>query len=476
MDQDQTRPATVPAQPPAGAVASAEPAKSADQAPLRGRRRIALCGLPFSPNVGDGVISDCLAHVIAKVAPEAEVVRIDLAGRQDFVAGQPGRMLFMKVAKRLPGFARQRLVQAILGYKMRTQLAPRWRAQLQGVDGVIIGGGQLLDDVDLNFPIKISGFVACLNQLNLPFTIACVGVSRNWSAAGRALFERVLCSPLLRLILVRDAASMSALISQVPPQKMPPRAIVPDPGVVSDEVYGSVAEPGTSRSIGINIADPINLGYSGSVSDGLTAEAWLAVYAQLVAVVEAAGFTPVFFTNGAFEDDVYCQTVVQHLASHGKTIRAQPRPGTPQALADAIREHRLIVSPRLHACIVAEALGIASIAMGPVRKLEAFYHTLQMPLRLLTSAALKRDGEAAIRTVIDQALGADNRAAIAVGRARVEAGVRDLLLAMTPAEVSAHHMTPAEVSVGPMTPAEPAAGQALPTAPVADRAAISVTH
>lgn len=389
-------------------------------------KRIALCGLPYSPNLGDGVISDCLAHLVPKLEPGAEIVRIDLAGREDFVAGQPGRMLFMQVAKRLPAAARQQLVRGLLGYKVGRKLRARWLEQLRGVDAAIIGGGQLLDDVDLNFPIKLATMASCLQELRIPYAIACVGVSRNWSRTGLGMFERTLTGPEAKLIAVRDAASMDSLLAQIPAARLPRHEIIPDPGILANEVYLQRSEGGTSPTVGINVADPVNLGYSGSVSEGLTAEAWLRVYEDLVTASTKAGLEPVLFTNGAFEDDVYCGTVAAHLAGKGMAARTTPRPTTPPEMAALIAGHRLVISPRLHACIVAESFGIPSIAMGPVRKLEAFYHTLEMKLRNLTAATLK-GGAAGIGAVIDDALTADNRTAMDAGRTRVEHGIRDLL-------------------------------------------------
>ncbi|SNB75120.1 Polysaccharide pyruvyl transferase family protein WcaK [Arboricoccus pini] len=401
-------------------------ARAMPAAPMS-RRKIAICGLPYSPNLGDGVISECLAHLVAKLEPGATVVRIDLAGREDFIEREHGRQLFMSVAHRLPAFLRQNLVRAILTIKVKRKLAQRWAEELRGVDAALIGGGQLLDDVDLNFPIKVETMASCLDKLAIPYTIVCVGASRNWSRVGSELFKRALTSPFLRKVTVRDATSMDSLTAQISPDKLPAYGVIPDPAIVANEVYGHRAPGTTSTTIGINVADPINLGYSGSVSEGLTPEAWLSVYEDLVQASSECGLEPVLFTNGAFEDDAYCAKVAAHLKRIGHDVPSTARPTTPAEMAALIAPHRLVISPRLHACIVAEAFGIPSIALGPVRKLEAFYRALEMPLRQLKPDTFKTSGTGEIVAIIKGALAANNDAAMQSGRARVERGITELL-------------------------------------------------
>ena len=43
--------------------------------------KIALLNVKFSPNLGDGLLSECLERELAEALPGATVVSIDLAGR-----------------------------------------------------------------------------------------------------------------------------------------------------------------------------------------------------------------------------------------------------------------------------------------------------------------------------------------------------------------------------------------------------------
>lgn len=74
------------------------------------------------------------------------------------------------------------LVQLRLRRHVRTRLA--------GCDAVVLGGGNLLTDADLNFPMKIAGALAQAARLRLPVAVNGVGANRQWSEAGRRLFGR----------------------------------------------------------------------------------------------------------------------------------------------------------------------------------------------------------------------------------------------------------------------------------------------
>jgi hypothetical protein len=58
-------------------------------------RRIALLNVKYSPNLGDGLLSECLeaelAHTFQAIAPGTQVFSIDLAGRRAYPAIAPSR-------------------------------------------------------------------------------------------------------------------------------------------------------------------------------------------------------------------------------------------------------------------------------------------------------------------------------------------------------------------------------------------------
>ena len=73
-------------------------------------------GLAYSPNVGDGIIAECMAHGAKALRPGLTFETIDLSGRSGFGAVTVrNRALALKVLARLPRPLRHQLVLAKLG-------------------------------------------------------------------------------------------------------------------------------------------------------------------------------------------------------------------------------------------------------------------------------------------------------------------------------------------------------------------------
>lgn len=49
--------------------------------------RIVLLNVKYSPNLGDGLLSECLERELARALPDCEVTSIDLAGRTGYPSG-----------------------------------------------------------------------------------------------------------------------------------------------------------------------------------------------------------------------------------------------------------------------------------------------------------------------------------------------------------------------------------------------------
>lgn len=89
--------------------------------------KLVIFGLGFSPNLGDGVIADCLTHAVQGALPGAEVVALDLSGRTGFGEVMvAGRTRVLKLLGTLPLPLRHALVRWRLG-RMLDAIEPRWQ-------------------------------------------------------------------------------------------------------------------------------------------------------------------------------------------------------------------------------------------------------------------------------------------------------------------------------------------------------------
>src|SRR6056297_2960110 len=127
-------------------------------------------GLCYSPNLGDGVIADCLAYGLRARRPGVEVTHVDLSGRRDFGhVTIRGRRLLLAVLHVLPRALRLPLAERKLN-RIVDGVAPEWRAAA-AADLAVIGGGQVLSDSSLNFPVKIGRAARMIAEAGTPVAV-----------------------------------------------------------------------------------------------------------------------------------------------------------------------------------------------------------------------------------------------------------------------------------------------------------------
>lgn len=336
--------------------------------------KVVQFGLRFSPNLGDGVISDCLVHGIRTRLPEAEIETVDLSGRLAYghVAVR-NRALKIKVLEALPRFLRHRLVTHQLE-RLIASARPAWQSAVHGADAAFIGGGQLFSDADLNFCLKIAAASDILAEAKVPTAVHAVGVARNWSPRGRELFEKVFTTDL-RWIGVRDDHSLRAWQDQVETHQASNLQLVRDPGLLAERTYGKA--PATDQ-IGLCVTDPMILAYHADTSRSTVAN--IEFFAEIATRLVAEGCQVVLFCNGAVEDQTALRELsnmheIAPLVRSGK-IKVAPIPDTPKILAHLISELRVVIAHRLHACIVSYAFGSAAVGLGWDKKVESFFSSI----------------------------------------------------------------------------------------------------
>lgn len=335
---------------------------------------IHIVGVPYSDNLGDGIIADCLRAKLRRLRGGAEVQVIDLAGRHGYgdvsVRGKQG---ILALLNRLPTWARRLVaVPGILAVVLRRPFWG-WLKALRPGDRVVIGGGQLLQDQDLNFPLKILLFGIAARVKGCRVGIFSVGVSREWSTPGRLMFQAAFRLMKLRHAAVRDPGSQESLHRHGVVGRLPVNLAL-DPGLFAAETYQAVV--GTAKGVGVNLADPRELRHQNRFMSAQTdiygqhIETWGKVIRELV----DQGTQVILFTNGAREDEAYLADLIARLnLRQGEGVTVLPRPKTPEMLVGHIKGLDFLMAHRLHANIVAYSLGVPSLGLGWDDKLEAFY-------------------------------------------------------------------------------------------------------
>jgi polysaccharide pyruvyl transferase WcaK-like protein len=370
--------------------------------------KIALFNCKFSENLGDGLIAETLEAVLRGSMPDVRIACCDLAGRTAYGhTTTPNRARALAILQRLPPPARRQTVSVMLGLRL-PPLRETWRAALEGSDLAVVGGGQLFQDGDLNFPLKLGAVFELCAELRVPVAVHAVGVSADWSPHGRALFHRLLATDCIG-VSVRDRESQAAWARHFAGTRLARSEIVPDPVLAAE-----VEPPGPSSSVGINVTHPMLLAYHGGGRVGLISTA--AELEATVRLLAAGGHEVVLFSNGATEDERFLDRILGS-APTGIAKRA-PRPRVPKDLVATQSRLQAVVAHRLHASILAFRLGLPSVGLGWDRKVESFYSAAGradyfLPRGGTSAAAIAERVEAAIA----DGRGPERRAALA-GAAR----------------------------------------------------------
>ncbi len=339
--------------------------------------KIVQFGLPYSPNVGDGIITECLAHACRKLHPGCEFKTVDLSGRQGF--GQEtvrNRDLALTILRALPRGLRQRIVTNRLN-TLLNRVKPDWQTATKDADLAILGGGQLFSDADLNFCLKVSAAAQILRARQTPVVIHAAGVSRNWSKKGSALFHAVFQTDL-RAIGLRDTPSVSAWADQVHTAHPKPH-LTRDPGLLAADCYGAQTSP--SGRIGLCVTTPEILSYHADSDVAGVAAGGLTFFSDVARALIQKGERVTLFCNGAHEDRAALRQLAEHpeITGHIATgvVAIAPAPDTPKELAAIISGCRAIIAHRLHACIIAYAYEIPVVGLGWDSKVSSFFSSVE---------------------------------------------------------------------------------------------------
>ena len=337
--------------------------------------KIALFNVHYSPNLGDGLLSHCLARELRRGRPDVSVAVQDLAGRSSFGQGGGRRKLALAIMALLPGFARQALMSALLGREVAKRLRPMWSEALADADVAVLGGGNLMADTDLNFPLKIAGMGAEIRAADAPLGVFGVGVSRNWSRRGRELFVSALSNPEPVHFAARDERSVAILAEYLPGVRA---RVCRDPAVLACDHFpprGQREQGG--RTLGLNITAPEEISLH-ATHGGAGQVDLLDWWRELVIKATDQGYHARLFTNGAEQDEVFLSRLEALLGdrSANGTVQRLPRPQDPEALAGMIASFDVIAGHRMHAHIPAFSYRIPSVGLAWDQKLRNFFESV----------------------------------------------------------------------------------------------------
>ena len=366
---------------------------------------VAIFNVKYSPNLGDGIIAECIEAALQGNEQPLRTISLDLAGRTSYGEGMRHRHAILAGLQAIAPPMRRMIAGAVLRPIVELRLRPAWQRALHEADAAIIGGGHLFQDADLNFPIKLHAAMRAVRDAGIPCAILSVGVSDNWSNEAAKLFGEAFGGNSVADVSVRDEESQRHWKRQMESRGAAAARLCRDPGLLAREVYPAIqARPGQAPRVGLGVTSSVVLRHHGAKGRIDHDEFW----SQLASELSLRGYDVVCFTNGADEDENYLDHVFPKLQSGlaRAAIGRAARPTIPRELAALIPQFDLVIAHRLHSSILAYSYGKPHVGLSWDPKVAHFFRSVGrdefvLPANATVSAVLEC-ADAAIRVGIDE--------------------------------------------------------------------------
>lgn len=332
-----------------------------------------IAAVPYSDNLGDGVIAANLSDCIRRKNKHNIVSLCDISYRSE-VASFKNKDTGMKFFLKLPRAIRQFVVVLFFSSKYFRHGGKYLKEKLVDCDELLIGGGQLISDVDFNFPLKLYFLIRIAEKFDIKTSIVSVGVAARWSCVGRLLMKRVLTSKVIMKISVRDEFSKKNLATRF---GIDDAVILPDPALMCSISAGGgfLNKPslGEEKILGLGVADINGLNYSSDIINNQDDNS-IEYICSIVDMACLNEYTVYLFTNGAIEDERFLyDEIIPKLKLKGLGFKVLPRCKNINDLVDFIKNTNRIVAYRLHANIIASSFNIPYFAVGWDNKVLSYF-------------------------------------------------------------------------------------------------------
>ncbi|GDY24306.1 hypothetical protein AHAT_01960 [Agarivorans sp. Toyoura001] len=336
-----------------------------------------IAAVPYSDNYGDALIHHSLAWKLGNYDISSDA--LDIAGRHDFARSASQNAIKDKILKSRFEWVRQVFIP-LNGMLVALKNYRVWMAKIKAADVVLIGGGNLISDVYLNFPLKLYFLSLFCYFSNTDYAVVYVGVAKRMSGLGRWLFKKLFSAKKCRYISVRDAAS-KANIEQLLGAELASKVVVSiDPAVNLNLTYSDLASSELSSTpyAAINIVNPTVLMVNSDHDVNFSEQSYLQWLKTTVDKVKAAGLVPVLYTNGAQEDEQYMSHIATQLAD-AKVVNTEKV----EDLVSVVSQAQCVFATRLHSAISAFSFSVPFTVMSWDSKVSSFVAAAKLPTSML---------------------------------------------------------------------------------------------
>lgn len=341
--------------------------------------KVILAGETYSSNLGDPIIADCLEYIIKSLNPSCRISKIDISGRNSISNNNSfnnANSFKVNITNKLNSNISKQILNIITWILRKNQkLKVKWANDLHGASLLIIGGGNLIMDNALYFPLRINLLAKCARREKVPYAFHACGVSNNLTSIGKKLYARNI--ELAQKVSVRDVKSKNRLIDIS--KEFKSSFVTFDPGLMAAECYSiDVTRISNRNTIGLGVAAPKVLSTHSYNKLNYSYESLKNFWVKIATELNERNIPFQFFTNGSSLDQKFAEDIAYEVKRNFKMdcLPLVERNTNPEELVKTISEFRSIIAHRLHACIVATSLRVPVVGLSWDDKMNSFFVSL----------------------------------------------------------------------------------------------------
>ena len=340
-------------------------------------KNIALIGLKYHNNIGDALAMKCTKYLIEKNNNDINIIELDMYGRycrekEDSVIIQESSK--DKIKALITKFKLQELFNIYKEIRYcidgsRKRAVSFYSKQLLNIDAVIIvAAGTIKYDKTDDFGLYYDIITKIAYRYKIPCLISAAGIESSYNGNDFRCrrFQKAINRDNVLLITCRD--NLSELKKYINNVTIPVYSVA-DPAVWAAKLDCNGIKHFKREKIGISVITFQRFIQYNSKIDKYTYESTIC---SLMRELSSKGIEWRLFSNGHSEDTDYAIELCKKAGFTNTELYMLPPPVEPEDLTDIISQFSLIITARLHACIVAYSLGIPFIAFNWSDKIKLF--------------------------------------------------------------------------------------------------------
>lgn len=332
--------------------------------------RIAVCGEYYSSNLGDPIIVESMVYMTKQIYPNADIKIIDLDARNK-IKNRKIKLQYNNINNKKNIIKKPVLLKSLKGLikwiiKDKKRVKSYFKNELSNIDLLIIAGGQLLMNNNLNFPLRLNLLINQAEKNGIPVIFNSCGVQNyKKNSYGKYLISKTLNNKYVKVATTRDDIDM--LRSYIKDNNKIVEKNV-DVAVWCNKAY-SIEKVDNSNVIGLGvIAHVAYEKYYERTTDKsyyITEEELYSFWMNIIELFNREGIEWKIFCNGSEQDYEFGYILLKRLGYSDTELNNKivQRPTEPVELVKQISEFKTIISHRLHSHIVAFSLGIPIIGL-----------------------------------------------------------------------------------------------------------------